>query len=106
MTKSTKAKWEGLEESFAILSLEELITKTSNENSPFHIENPVSLKSNIIEASIKKLLSQTEQEVKERIIKNLPKRTTHICRFNDVDCVCRCYESAINETEKAINNLK
>ena len=65
------------------------------------ISNPEKIKS-----FISKLLSQTEQEVKNKILKSLPKITTHICRFNDGDCVCRCYESAINETKKAIANLK
>ena len=58
-----------------------------------------------LQSYIDKIRLETEQEVKGRILEALPKITTHICRFNDSDCVCRCFESAINETKKIIKNI-
>ena len=77
--------------------------KADEKISEFAITNNVAYER--VEALVLYVQHLTEQEVKNKILKSLPKITTHICRFNDGDCVCRCFESAINETKKAINKI-
>jgi hypothetical protein len=58
-----------------------------------------------LETYIDKVRKEVREQTKKEILEKLPKITTHICRFNDGDCICRCYEGCINETKKIIKYL-
>jgi len=80
---------------FAILSLEDLITKTSNENSEFHIKNSISLKSNIIEASINKIAEEAEKRGYAKGISDHSKRVE--------DLISQAKEEALEEVLREVD---
>jgi len=86
-------------------NLEGLAYKYANDNGSFHTENPVSLKTEMIERELKQLISDLRKHDEEELIKMLPEpREVYHNKGSEEFESAYAYNSALDEVKQLIKD--